>query len=68
MTIRSQPFFSAYSMIASQGCMPSIVSPWQVTPAASQASITARTWRAAERSWASKNSCGGVGCISATAP
>ena len=48
MTIRSQSFFSAWATIASHGCMPSTVCAWQATPAASQASITARTWRVAD--------------------
>ncbi len=37
---------------------------WQVTPAAAAASRTALTRSLAMRSWASKNSCGGTGCIS----
>ena len=40
----------------------------QVDAAAAHAASTAATCRAAIRSWASKNSCGGVGCISEIAP
>ena len=54
----------ACSMIASHGCSASVVYDWHVRPAAWLCWTTACTRSEAMRSCASKNSCGGVGCIS----
>jgi hypothetical protein len=53
MTSRSQPFARAWATIASHGCTPSVVSAWQTTPTAAQASATACTCCVASESCAS---------------